>query len=109
MSPAEQECDFCSAQPVKWRYPARDFTSPTPLPNLRHGSRGDWAACEKCHEIIQRGDRDALALRSAKRYARTYGLPLNQAPRMARELRAMHDRFWSNREGAPQPVTGGTS
>lgn len=110
MSPDEQVCDFCSAQPVKWLYPARDFTSPTPIPNLRHGSRGDWAACDHCHDLIERGDRDGLARHAGKRYVRVYGLPKNQAPRLAYELRKMHDRFWSNREGAPQPVmTGGTS
>lgn len=46
----DNTCDFCSAVPSPWTYPA---------------SRGtDWGACPKCHETIQAGDRVALLERA---------------------------------------------
>lgn len=60
-------CDFCSEQPVKWRYPARDVRpiEAVSIPGLLvQTSVGDWAACDKCHALIEADDRDGLAWRT---------------------------------------------
>jgi len=55
-------CDFCSQDPVPLRsYDAEDFV-------LFSGnmSVGAWGACPDCAALIERGDKEALALRMAK-------------------------------------------
>lgn len=42
-------CDFCSATPPAYILPARDFR----VPGRRDMSMGNWAACEKCGELIK--------------------------------------------------------
>lgn len=40
--------------------PAESFS----LPEFRYTSRGSWAACAVCEELVRAGDRDALLVRS---------------------------------------------
>jgi hypothetical protein len=106
--PGEEVCDFCSAQPVKWAYPARPHKSGTavmakddaPVAIFNFNSPDDWAACEDCHRLIQRGDRDGLAERSADRL----GLSMLPRAESVRILRGVHDNFWKSREGGPIPA-----
>jgi hypothetical protein len=95
------ECDFCSSPDVRYAYPARDFIIKTPSEIPDWGSAGGWAACPPCHALIQRGDRDRLARRSAKRMAKTYDISLRAA---LAAVRRAQDDFWANREGAPEPI-----
>jgi hypothetical protein len=44
-------CDFCSSTEIAWRYPCASFDLPEPY---RHGSAGDWAACDPCAILIER-------------------------------------------------------
>lgn len=99
-------CDFCSNGAVRWRYPARDFVV-TDLTARLHaqelpgvGSEGGWAACAACHALIERTDRQGLVLRSARKFAKRYGVP---ARLLMPDLRKLHDQFWENREGPPTP------
>lgn len=95
------ECDFCSAPQIAWAYPARDFLIGSTVPGIPdHGSSGSWAACPVCHALIERGDRDRLAARSAKRLARKHGISYRMALRAVRESQ---DGFWAHREGPPVP------
>lgn len=96
-------CDFCSSTPVRWSYPARDFSARhTPgVPDF--GSEGAWASCDPCAALVNAGDRDGLAERSANLFRRKYGETMPKA-KLLDELRSLHDRFWSNREGTPTPV-----
>ncbi len=55
-------CDFCSSLDVLWRYPVRTFKSYV----LQVESLGDWAACGKCHDLIEAGKIEELAKRSAE-------------------------------------------
>jgi hypothetical protein len=108
------QCDFCSSPDVRWAYPARDFVVDAETvarnvgaPELAGlipdwGSRGGWAACPACHALVQRGDRDRLAIRSAKRMRRVYAsLSMREA---LTAVRRVQDDFWANREGAPEPI-----
>lgn len=90
-------CDFCSSPDVRWRYPARDFVI-SALEGA--GSEGGWAACPACHALIERGLRDKLTERSARRFARKHGIPVKA---VKPQLRKLHDQFWANREGPPIP------
>ncbi len=56
-------CDFCSAPDPAWRYPAKSFVAYC-APNIAGESVGDWAACDRCHILIEANDRRGLAQRS---------------------------------------------
>lgn len=96
------ECDFCGSPDVQWAYPARDFVMLT-APEIPKdwGSKGAWAACPACHALIQRGLRDKLATRCAKRMARRHGTSVRS---VLSDVRRLQDAFWSSREGAPTPI-----
>lgn len=100
--PGQEVCDFCSERPVRWRYPARAHTTELSLGvgSVTAGSPDDWAACQTCHDIIRRSDRDALTQRSAEVLGQHINVP---APILVPELRKIHDNFWAAREGAPEP------
>jgi hypothetical protein len=59
-------CDFCSLHEVAWSYPAMDFGVVDP--KLGWGSRGGWAACGPCHEMIELHDQTGLAKRSVEMF-----------------------------------------
>lgn len=102
--PGQEKCDFCSAQPVKWRYPARAHVMGTvKLPGIHFEGRSpdDWAACQACHILIAQGERERLAVRSARRFARLHGGKVTQH---VKHIRQVHDNFWAAREGAPEPI-----
>lgn len=63
------QCDFCSSEKVRWRYPAHDVVSltvDTPLGQLPLGSTGHWAACHACHDLIEQGHWAQLLERSVR-------------------------------------------
>jgi hypothetical protein len=102
MSGGGGECDFCSVPVVAWAYPCRDFQMGPSIPGIAdHGSSGAWAACPACHGLIERGGRDKLAARSAKRMVRKHGIPFRLALQAVRENQ---DGFWAHREGPPVPA-----
>lgn len=93
-------CDFCGTPNVRWIYPTRDFSSDIVEDGaaLTFNSSGGWAACPTCHGLIERGERDSLARRSADLYQDQTDVPY---PALLASLRALHDDFWANREGSP--------
>jgi hypothetical protein len=112
-------CDFCGSPDVRWTYPARDFAvreqgiaiteGPTLITtqpfDLTQVSDGGWDACPACSALIERSDRERLARRCAKRIVRDHpglGLSLHQA---TADARAIHDDFWSHREGQRVPAS----
>jgi len=73
---------------VRWRYSA--------------GGR-DWLACPKCHDAIQRDDREELLDRVLMQpVPRT--VPERYAPRYRQHARKLHEEFWQTREGPPAPA-----
>ena len=59
-------CDLCSEPEPVWFHPALSF--PVNIDGvLVSTSLNEWLACETCHRLIEAGDRDALAIRSADR------------------------------------------
>lgn len=100
------QCDYCSStENLVASYPARDteldrLKNPATGGTVVMNSRGWWCACEPCHELIQRGDRDGLAQRSIERFEQTHGRAI-PTELLAESIRLVHDQFWANREGAP--------
>ncbi|HEY1437399.1 MAG TPA: hypothetical protein VGG82_07840 [Casimicrobiaceae bacterium] len=94
-------CDFCSAPKVLWRYHAHDFVMDIPEAPVDWGSDGDWAACDICHELIERDERNGLAYRSALRFAIQHDVEMKLIlPR----IRDLHTQFWTMRVGKAEPV-----
>jgi hypothetical protein len=85
-------CDYCSDPEPPWVYPANDFPMPG-LPN--HVSRGEWAACQVCHELIENEDWGGLLERSV---TRQYGSD-SFASIVRPFLKEYHRRFAANRTG----------
>ena len=52
-------CDFCGATPVRWDYPCVSIDY-----GIGVGSKGDWAACDDCHKMIERDDRGGVLVRA---------------------------------------------
>jgi hypothetical protein len=93
-------CDFCGRSGVAWSYPARDVEiSLDGIPGVPAGaaqeSRGEWLACEGCHELIQLTDRQALQARALENVSAN-------VPGVVEFIRRAHDHFWQAREGRPQ-------
>lgn len=59
------QCDFCDSLEPVWRYPCRTFEAPILLGLVVPLSEGDWAACERCHSLIEERNYLALAMRAA--------------------------------------------
>lgn len=71
-------CDFCSSNEVTWLYPTEGVLlrpegivmhpdgSTTSEKGRLIGSDPGWGACDPCAELVESGDADALARRSAK-------------------------------------------
>lgn len=110
-------CDFCSSPDVHWTYPCSDYANKaeqaTAVGFQRDGSlavesmvidsfsSGGWACCNACHALIERGRRDKLARRSAKRLLRKNpDLPMSLS-NATEHIRRLQDQFWSHREGPP--------
>lgn len=103
-TPDQPVCDFCSAPEVKWRYPAIDTTPIATVTDdaiLFIDSKGDWAACDICHELIQAHDRRGLAERSIETLIRQHPELEHETASIERLTDLIHDGFWSARLGPP--------
>lgn len=107
--PGEEQCDFCNSREPVYGYPCRGHTTGVVPIGLDGGpgtttvqSPDDWAACQHCHDLIARGDRDALAKRSVDT------MPVFNLPEFVKQIavRQAHDNFWAAREGAPYVIGG---
>lgn len=111
--PGQEICDFCSHPEVKWAYPARPhvgLVTETPGHRIIGQSPDDWAACDECHALIERTDREGLLKRSVEAMLTVMkALPAFVAIRseVETQVRQIHDQFWAHREGAPVPHVKG--
>lgn len=100
-------CDFCTSPEIAWTYPTRDLSSTVPLPGknatVTINSTGGWAACKSCRDLIEAGDREALAVRSGEA-SKQGDVPLHM---IVTACRIVQDDFWANREGPPVPTSPG--
>lgn len=57
----EPICDFCSAPKAPWCYEAEDVVL-LETGSIRGNSVGNWAACDTCKALIDKGDKTSLHL-----------------------------------------------
>ncbi len=97
-------CDFCTAQTARpWCYPCRAFVA-WELPADQNilgvpvvaDSPDDWAACDACHALIEAGDWEALAQRSA---ADSLSTRLGLRDHALAMMRDLHAKFRAHRAG----------
>ena len=65
-------CDFCSSATSTHVLPARDFA----IPDSPEISRGNWAACEACANLLRNERWDWLLARAIATFHATYGFPM---------------------------------
>ena len=98
-------CDFCSSPDVHWHYEANDFQAGPD--SLHWGSRGFWAACNVCHDLVEANNRQALGMRGMQEYFKRHPNELPNTKQMRRMLythiRQLHDGFFENRTSGAVP------
>lgn len=97
-------CDFCSAPGPGWRYPARSFVAYC-APNVAGESVGDWAACDRCHVLIEADDRSGLAQRSLDELILRHPEAIAAAAVLYEDLAVLHQQFFAHRGGTAVPIT----
>jgi DNA-directed RNA polymerase subunit RPC12/RpoP len=102
-------CDFCSdtrSESELWTYYCEDFQYPVHIVGIPDGgSKGAWAACDTCHELIESNDRRALALRSTDRDIKRHPSAAPHKNTIFAIAKAIHDGFFEHRIDRP-PVKG---
>lgn len=97
-------CDFCTVNTggKVWTYPSPDFLYSMQMSEFGlHASKGDWAACEECHALIQSDDRVGLAARTVLAdIARDPG-SVELAVKMGPIYLSVQNDFFEHRDGEP--------
>lgn len=95
-------CDFCS-KPMErnegWALPTESFTMDIPGSGPAWGSKGDWAACDRCLPIVESRDQVKLldlALKGS-------GVPRQMWPVIRPGVKAMHEKFFLHWGGNVNP------
>lgn len=96
-------CDFCSEPSPAWCYPAETFIAMTIGP-VASASDGGWAACDECQRLIEVGDRQALADRSAALLIVANPEFAAASEELRRQLGDLHRGFFDHRRGPCMPV-----
>lgn len=99
----QAKCDFCSELEPSWSYPAKDFVA-LQIGAILSTSEGSWAACDTCRELIESGDRNGLADRSAALWVVANPDSAEVMECLRGELRRIHDLFFANRRGEARPI-----
>jgi hypothetical protein len=89
-------CDFCYADEVKYTLPAESFIIG------RHGSQGDWAACDGCAREIEKNAWNALLRRVLASHTARHGAP---PPEVEQALRALYRELRKHVTGSLRPAT----
>lgn len=86
-------CDFCSSPKVTWRYPARNIL----MTDIQALSVGDWAACDTCHDIIERDGQPGITARTVETFK-------HNLPGMDNFILRLHKRFFAERTGPAERI-----
>ena len=96
-------CDFCSEPAVTWRYPAGSFVAYV-VGNIGGESVGDWAACERCHSLIEAENLQALARRAAEKLVGKHPEMKPVEDEVLAAMTTLHESFFAHRLGAALPI-----
>lgn len=90
-------CDFCAAPGPRWTYGCLPFN----YEGINAGSADDWAACDRCHDLVEAGEWDELAERGQAGMTFHTGITISsrQLSFMRDKVRAMHQQFVAHRTG----------
>lgn len=89
-------CDFCLDTRIKWEYPCERFV----IEHLRYASDGGWLACERCSEMIEKGDFGGLSARSLRSWIARHGtMPQGDLDSLAE----IQHGFFDHRQGLRIP------
>lgn len=90
-------CDFCYVDHPEWVIPARDFEV---VPG--HVSNGNWAACDECGVLIERGQWSALTRRARSGWEARHGeMPANLAASLPRLYRLLRRNITGSKQPNP--------
>lgn len=98
VAPGDEVCDFCLAPNPTWEYPAGQVEIDLPHPDNINRSRDEWAACDACHDLIERGPLIRLAVRICHEQLGDHVHPVELAAAM-NQVR----RFGDARTGEARP------
>ena len=101
-------CDFCSKEGREeiWSYPCADFIYGIEIAGYPKGaSKGEWAACQTCHELIEADDYDGLLRRAVDAEIGKSPELSQYRPMFLAMVGEIHKGFRANRTGAPEPPT----
>ncbi len=97
------KCDFCCLPDPTWKYPDLNFVA-----NEICLSVGAWAACDTCHDLIQRNDAKALAELSTLMMLATHPELEPNRQSIFDDMIQLHQRFLVHRQGEPERITCST-
>lgn len=99
LSPEEgsEVCDFCTSnEPIYQNFPAKDFNW-VQVKGVDLNSRGHWAACQTCAEMIKKDDWDGLLNRAIKSFVKNHPDLAKFQSRAKEAIRELHQKFRDNR------------
>ena len=88
-------CDFCSAPSPPHRIGAYDFIM-AHFCSPQLGSRGQWAACNTCKELIDGNRWEQLIDRATAVFAKKYAVPRSLRPGLRRTIASTYMRLREN-------------
>jgi hypothetical protein len=100
-----KDCDFCTTQPVTWRFPCSPFSIKEATSTMAY--RGDWAACETCKPLVEEARWDELMERAGGPNLEALGatgLPDELRQVVLGSMRRGWEKFAKNRRGPAVPV-----
>ncbi len=105
------KCDFCSSPSVAVCYPAyssRLILIPDKDGEIRGigDSIGGWAACVECAQLIEAGDHEGLAKRSAETFPLVTSAGLSRAEITLIVRQIQEEMFWAQHWGPGIFITG---
>lgn len=85
-------CDFCAQPGARWAYPCDSFVLEG------YGSEGPWAACERCHGLLEEGDSRGLVAAALEQ------VPAAQRSLVRHKIALLHKSFRHHRREMPKPL-----
>lgn len=90
--PGREVCDFCTAEPTHRFYACRNFMW-MKRTMCTHESRGSWAACETCAELVDAGRWPELTERALAQFKKIHGYSRHEERYFREEFREIHQLF----------------
>lgn len=87
----QEICDFCSSEEVHWSIDCEDIVLPSGV-----ASRGDWAACTPCKELVAQKQWVALEKRSVETFMQgnaELGIPKHIVEQFVHDLHTQFRRL----------------